>query len=72
MCRGLICDPFLPKKAFEGRMDDIRYCIGDNQGCIGRMGMNKLLGCVQNPAVGLEKEWGEGTLEKAAGEEEGV
>ena len=66
MCRGLICDPFLPKKAFEGRMDDIRYCIGDNQGCIGRMGVNKLLGCIQNPAVGLEKEWGEGTLEKAA------
>jgi mycofactocin system FadH/OYE family oxidoreductase 2 len=66
MCRGLICDPFLPKKALEGRLDDIRYCIGDNQGCIGRMGVNKLLGCIQNPAVGLEKEWGEGTLEKAA------
>jgi thioredoxin reductase len=46
-------------------MDDIRYCIACNQGCIGRIGMNKLLGCVQNPAVGREKEWGEGTLEKA-------
>jgi len=66
MCRALICDPFLPKKAFEGRMDDIRYCIGDNQGCIGRMGVNKSLGCIQNPAVGLENEWGEGSLEKAA------
>ena len=66
MCRGLICDPYLPKKALEGRMDDIRYCIACNQGCIGRIGMNKLLGCVQNPAVGREKEWGEGTLEKAA------
>jgi NADPH-dependent 2,4-dienoyl-CoA reductase/sulfur reductase-like enzyme len=66
MCRGLICDPFLPKKAFEGRLDDIRYCIACNQGCIGRIGMNKTLGCVQNPAIGREKEWGEGTLEKAA------
>jgi mycofactocin system FadH/OYE family oxidoreductase 2 len=66
MCRGLICDPYLPKKAFEGRMDDIRYCIACNQGCIGRIGMNKLLGCVQNPAVGREKQWGEGTLEKAS------
>src|SRR5512141_991090 len=66
MCRALICDPFLPKKAFEGRMDDIRYCVADNQGCIGRMGVNKLLGCNQNPAVGREKEWGEGTREKAA------
>ncbi|HEY6837970.1 MAG TPA: mycofactocin system FadH/OYE family oxidoreductase 2 [Geobacteraceae bacterium] len=65
MCRGLICDPFLPKKAFEGRLDDIRYCIACNQGCIGRIGMNKSLGCVQNPAVGREKEWGEGTLAKA-------
>lgn len=66
MCRGLICDPFMPKKAFEGRMDDIRYCVADNQGCIGRMGVNKTLGCIQNPAVGEEKMWGEGTLEKAA------
>jgi NADPH-dependent 2,4-dienoyl-CoA reductase/sulfur reductase-like enzyme len=66
MCRALICDPFLPKKAFEGRMDDIRYCVADNQGCIGRMGVNKRLGCIQNPAVGEEQRWGEGTLEKAA------
>ena len=65
MCRALICDPFLPKKAQEGRMDDIRYCIACNQGCIGRIGMNKSLGCVQNPAVGREKEWGEGTLQPA-------
>uniref|UniRef100_A0A831U6C9 Mycofactocin system FadH/OYE family oxidoreductase 2 n=1 Tax=Geobacter metallireducens TaxID=28232 RepID=A0A831U6C9_GEOME len=65
MCRGLICDPFLPKKAREGRMDDIRYCIACNQGCIGRIGMNKTLGCVQNPAIGREKEWGEGTLTRA-------
>ena len=52
-------------------MDDIRYCIADNQGCIGRIGMNKSLGCIQNPAVGREKEWGEGTLEKANVQEEG-
>ncbi|GAB4263967.1 MAG: FAD-dependent oxidoreductase [Deferrisomatales bacterium] len=66
MCRQLICDPFMPQKAFEGRVDDIRYCVADNQGCIGRMGLNKLLGCIQNPAVGLEKDWGEGTLKPAA------
>jgi mycofactocin system FadH/OYE family oxidoreductase 2 len=65
MCRGLICDPFLPKKAQEGRLEDIRYCIACNQGCIGRIGMNKTIGCVQNPAIGREKEWGEGTLKKA-------
>ncbi len=65
MCRALICDPYLPKKAQEGRLEDIRYCIACNQGCIGRMGVNRTLGCVQNPAVGLEKQWGEGTLKPA-------
>ncbi|BDG05569.1 mycofactocin system FadH/OYE family oxidoreductase 2 [Anaeromyxobacter oryzae] len=65
MCRALICDPFLPKKAQEARLADIRYCIGDNQNCIGRIGMNKPLACIQNPAVGLEKKWGEGTSKPA-------
>ncbi|MBI5069922.1 MAG: mycofactocin system FadH/OYE family oxidoreductase 2 [Deltaproteobacteria bacterium] len=65
MCRALICDPFLPQKAQEGRLGDIRSCVADNQNCIGRIGMNKTLGCIQNPAVGLEKEWGEGTLRPA-------
>ncbi|MHB1399201.1 MAG: mycofactocin system FadH/OYE family oxidoreductase 2 [Trichloromonadaceae bacterium] len=65
MCRALICDPFLAKKAEEGRLEDIRSCIACNQGCIGRMGVNRSLGCVQNPAVGLEKKWGEGTLKPA-------
>jgi len=65
MCRALICDPYLPKKAQEARLGDIRYCIGDNQNCIGRIGMNKTLGCIQNPAVGLEKQWGEGTAKPA-------
>ena len=65
MCRALICDPYLPKKAEEGRLEDLRYCIACNQGCIGRIGMNKSVGCVQNPAIGREKEWGEGTLKPA-------
>jgi mycofactocin system FadH/OYE family oxidoreductase 2 len=65
MCRALICDPYLPKKAKEGRLDDLRYCVADNQNCIGRIGMNKTIGCIQNPAVGREKEWGEGTLKPA-------
>lgn len=65
MCRALICDPYLPKKAEEGRLEDLRYCIACNQGCIGRIGMNKTIGCVQNPAIGWEKEWGEGTLKPA-------
>ncbi|MFH0821154.1 MAG: mycofactocin system FadH/OYE family oxidoreductase 2 [Pseudomonadota bacterium] len=66
MVRALICDPELPNKARDGRAADIRQCIADNQGCIGRMGLGHGLGCVQNPAVGREKELGAGTLKPAA------
>ena len=62
MVRALICDPELPNKARDGRFDDIRHCIACNQGCIGRMGLGYRLGCVQNPAVGEEKDLGIGTL----------
>jgi len=62
MVRALICDPELPNKAKEDRIDDIRQCIACNQGCIGRMGLGLRLGCVQNPAVGEEKKLGIGTL----------
>jgi len=56
MVRALICDPHLPRKAQEGRIEEIRYCVADNQGCIGRMGVNKPLSCIQNPDVGYEKK----------------
>jgi mycofactocin system FadH/OYE family oxidoreductase 2 len=58
MVRALICDPELPNKAREDRIDDIRQCIACNQGCIGRMGLGFTLGCIQNPAVGEEKTLG--------------
>lgn len=62
MVRALICDPELPNKAMEGRTDDIRHCIACNQGCIARMGLGYTLGCLQNPAVGLEERLGTGKL----------
>jgi len=33
MTRGLICDPELPKKAREGRLEEIRRCIACNERC---------------------------------------
>ncbi len=54
LIRNLICDPDCPKKAREGRILDIRYCVRDNQGCIGRINQSKTLSCIQNPAVGYE------------------
>ena len=66
MVRAQICDPELVNKTREGRIEDIRYCIACNQGCIGRVGIaNKRMGCVQNPAVGEEKDLGIGTLRPA-------
>jgi mycofactocin system FadH/OYE family oxidoreductase 2 len=66
MVRAQICDPEFVNKTRGGRTEDIRYCIACNQGCIGRVGIaNKRLGCVQNPAVGEEKDLGIGTIKRA-------
>ncbi|MBA2287822.1 MAG: FAD-dependent oxidoreductase, partial [Ktedonobacteraceae bacterium] len=52
--RGQICDPAFSRKAREGRTESIRLCISCNQYCIGRMGLNLSLGCIQTPATGNE------------------
>jgi mycofactocin system FadH/OYE family oxidoreductase 2 len=53
--RGQICDPEFTRKAREGRTEAIRLCISCNQYCIGRMGLNLSLGCIQTPATGNEQ-----------------
>src|SRR5437899_138903 len=59
MTRALIADPELPRKAREGRLDDIRRCVGANEGCIDRIYQGKAVTCVQNPATGREGELGD-------------
>src|SRR5881397_2097142 len=59
MTRALIADPELPRKAQEGRLDDIRTCVGANEGCIDRIYQGKPVTCVQNPATGREGELGQ-------------
>jgi mycofactocin system FadH/OYE family oxidoreductase 2 len=56
MTRALIADPDLPRKAFEGRLDDARLCVGANEGCIDRIYQGKPVTCVQNPETGRELE----------------
>ena len=56
MTRALIADPELPRKAREGRLDDIRRCVGANEGCIDRIYQGKAVTCVQNPTTGREGE----------------
>jgi mycofactocin system FadH/OYE family oxidoreductase 2 len=56
MTRANIADPELPNKAREGRLDEIRYCIGCNEGCWGRIYHTLPITCAINPSVGREKE----------------
>jgi len=66
LVRALIADPEWSAKARSGRADSIRLCTGSNQGCYGNLLQGLPVSCVQNPAVGRERELGHGTLEPAA------
>ncbi len=62
--RGQIADPEFARKARENRVDDIRLCLSCNQECVGRMGLNRWMGCIETPATGQEKKYGAGTLQR--------
>ncbi len=55
--RPSIADPFLPKKIEEGRIDEIRECIGCNNCYVGDSKATPLR-CTQNPTIG--EEWRRG------------
>jgi 2,4-dienoyl-CoA reductase (NADPH2) len=52
--RGQIADPDFARKARAGHATHIRTCLSCNQECVGRMGLNRRLGCVENPRAGRE------------------
>ncbi|MGB2757376.1 MAG: mycofactocin system FadH/OYE family oxidoreductase 2 [Acidimicrobiia bacterium] len=52
--RAQIADPDFAAKARSGHVDDIRLCLSCNQECVGRMGLNRWLGCIENPEAGRE------------------
>jgi 2,4-dienoyl-CoA reductase-like NADH-dependent reductase (Old Yellow Enzyme family) len=68
MTRAMIADPELPNKAREGRLEDIRPCIGVLQDCWNRTVKGLPMSCTVNPVVSREREWGIGTPTKAVGE----
>ena len=55
--RPSIADPFLPKKIEEGRVEDIRECIGCNI-CVSGDHHSVPIRCTQNPTMG--EEWRKG------------
>ena len=65
MARQLICDPEMPIKSMRGEVDGIRKCIACEDGCCGQGVQFQPIRCIQNPAVGKEKDLGMGTLSPA-------
>ncbi len=59
MARELIADPHLPRKAREGRVEEIRTCLACNQSCKGHQERGLPLGCIYNPVAGREGRWAE-------------
>jgi dimethylamine/trimethylamine dehydrogenase len=55
--RPSIADPFLPLKIDQGRLDDIRECIGCNV-CYAHDSLGSPIRCTQNPTMG--EEWRRG------------
>jgi 2,4-dienoyl-CoA reductase-like NADH-dependent reductase (Old Yellow Enzyme family) len=59
MTRAMIADPEMPNKARDGRLDDIRACIGCNQACIGHFQLGLSISCIQHPETGRELSYGQ-------------
>ncbi len=55
--RPSIADPFLPNKVKEGRVEDVRECIGCNI-CYAGDSLANPISCTQNPTMG--EEWRRG------------
>jgi 2,4-dienoyl-CoA reductase-like NADH-dependent reductase (Old Yellow Enzyme family)/thioredoxin reductase len=54
MTRALITDPDLPRKAADGKLDDVLRCIGCNA-CIAHYHAGTPIACTQNPRTGRER-----------------
>ena len=61
MTRAHVADPDLIAKLREGRLDDIRPCVGANV-CIRNGLEGRSIGCIHNPQTGRELTWGDPTL----------
>lgn len=52
--RQALADPAFPQKLAKGCPQEIRPCIGCNQGCIGALMTGRRVGCAVNPQAGRE------------------
>ncbi|MBN2080443.1 MAG: FAD-dependent oxidoreductase, partial [Spirochaetes bacterium] len=56
MGRASLADPDLPNKTSAGRLEDINFCIGCMQGCMGMISLYQPATCLVNPTLGREEE----------------
>lgn len=61
MTRAHMADAHVVNKSAAGNTADVVRCIGANV-CVARLIENREVTCVQNPAMGRERAWGEGRL----------
>jgi len=59
MVRAQMADPDLVRKAQEGRVEEIRRCVGANQGCTKRSLLGLRSVCTVNANMGREFRWGD-------------
>jgi 2,4-dienoyl-CoA reductase (NADPH2) len=55
VCRPLLADPHMLRKAAENRMDEVRRCVG-SLNCLSRLFRDLPYTCTMNPALGHEVE----------------
>ncbi len=56
LARPFLADPEFPKKAEQGRADEINTCIGCNQACLDHVFQRKISSCLVNPRACHETE----------------
>ncbi|HCY84239.1 MAG TPA: hypothetical protein DHV36_03795 [Desulfobacteraceae bacterium] len=54
--RVLIADPYWPRKAKEGRPEEIRPCVACSQGCTDELFNGRPVSCIGNARAGFEGE----------------
>ena len=64
--RPSIADPYMPTKIREGRLLEVRKCVGCNQGCFDGIFNLQPLKCMVNPYAGMEMRYQTQKTTKAA------
>ncbi len=54
LARPLLADPAWPRKAYAGRVQEIRPCIGDQEACLNSIPKGGSPQCTVNPRAGVE------------------